>query len=78
MNDLILEQAKNLMQENTNVGSNLDDSLCKRFLRKKYKCIMLWMLSIIAVSQLLIIIFEKIDEEALKKIIEKISNSSRH
>jgi hypothetical protein len=36
------------------------------------------MLSIIAVSQLLIIIFEKIDEEALKKIIEKVSNSSRH
>jgi hypothetical protein len=77
MNDLFLEQTKDLMQENTNISRD-DDSLCKRFLRKKYKCIMLWMLSIIAVSQLFIIIFEKLDEATLKNLVEKISNSSRH
>ena len=77
MNDLFLEQTKDLMQENTNISRD-DDSLCKRFLRKKYKCIMLWMLSIIAVSQLFIIIFEKLDEATLKILVEKISNSSRH
>jgi len=75
MNDLILEQTKNLMQENTNIR---DDSLCKRFLPKKYKCVMLCMLSIIVVSQLFIIIFEKLDEVTLKNLVEKISNSSRH
>jgi hypothetical protein len=38
---------------------------------------MLWMLSIIAFSQLLIIIFDKfIDEEIFKKILNNISNIS--
>jgi hypothetical protein len=77
MEDLISEQTKNLMSEKIAITEE-NDSLCTRFIRKKYKCVMLWMLSIIAFSQLLIIIFDKfIDEEIFKKILNSISNSSR-
>ena len=80
MEDLISEQTKNLMTENIKITQE-NEQICTRFLRKKYKCVMLWMLSIIAFSQLLIIIFDKfIDEEIFKKIlnnISHISNSSR-
>jgi hypothetical protein len=80
MDDLISEQTKNLMTENIKITEE-NEQICTRFLRKKYKCVMLWMLSIIAFSQLLIIIFDKfIDEEIFKKIlnnISHISNSSR-
>ena len=68
------------MTENIKITQE-NEQICTRFLRKKYKCVMLWMLSIIAFSQLLIIIFDKfIDEEIFKKIlnnISHISNSSR-
>ena len=80
MEDLISEQKKNLMTENIKIPEE-NEAICTRFLRKKYKCVMLWMLSIIAFSQLLIIIFDKfIDEEIFRKIlsnISHISNSSR-
>ncbi len=45
------------------------DSFFIRFCRKKYKCVFLWLLSIIAVSQLFIIIFDKIDSNILTKVI---------
>lgn len=41
-------------------------------LRKKYKCIMLWLLSIVTVSQFLIIVFEKLDENFVNKFVKKI------
>jgi hypothetical protein len=76
MDDLISEQTKNLMTENIKITEE-NEQICTRFLRKKYKCVMLWMLSIIAFSQLLIIIFDKfIDEEIFKKILNNISNIS--
>ena len=68
--DLIEEQTKDLMPERNNIISE-DSSLCSRFLRKKYKCIMLWMLSIIAFSQLIIIIFEKIIDEEVVKLLSR-------
>jgi hypothetical protein len=64
------------MTENIKITEE-NEQICTRFLRKKYKCVMLWMLSIIAFSQLLIIIFDKfIDEEIFKKILNNISNIS--
>jgi hypothetical protein len=76
MEDLLSEQSKNLMTEKISTP-NETDTICSRFLRKKYKCVMLWFLSIIAFSQLLIIIFDKfINEEIFKKILDKISSSN--
>jgi hypothetical protein len=78
MEDILSEQTKSLMTEKKIIiNENENETMCTRFLRKKYKCVMLWFLSIIAFSQLLIIIFDKfIDEEIFKKILEKISNSN--
>lgn len=74
MEDLISEQTKDLMTGKENVQSQENPTFCMRFLRKKYKCVMLWMLSIIAFSQLLIIVFDKfIDEELVKLLSNKIN-----
>ena len=43
-------------------------------MRKKYKCIMIWLLSIITFSQFLIILFEKLDEKFVNKFVEKMYN----
>ena len=51
------------------------DSLGLRCLRKKHKCIMLWLLSIITVTQFLIIIFEKLDETIVNDIITRLTNA---
>ena len=50
----------------------LEENKITRFLRKKYKCILLWLLSIISFSQVLVIILEKIDEKMLNKITHAI------
>ena len=52
-----------------------NDSLCTRFIRKKFRCIILFMLTIIVVSQLLIILFEKIDERYVNKILEVVTSN---
>ena len=54
------------------------DNLCVRFIRKKYKCILLWFLSIISLSQLFAVIFEKIDEKILLKISKLIVDQNNY
>jgi hypothetical protein len=51
------------------------DSLGLRCLRKKHKCIMLWLLSIVTVTQFLIIIFDKLDETIVNEIITRLTNA---
>jgi hypothetical protein len=73
MEDIILEQAKDLIRTNKVYDQEKEESLCIRFTRKKYKCIILWMLSIIAFSQLIIIVFDKmLDEKTAQKMTLKI------
>ena len=55
--------------------TNVNDSLGLRCLRKKYKCIMLWLLSIITVTQFLIIIFNKLDETIVNDLTTRITNA---
>ena len=60
---------------NRNVRENRetnDGNKCVNFMRKKYKCIMIWMLSIISITQFLIIIFDKMDEKLVNKFFYKI------
>ena len=52
-----------------------NDSMCTRFIRKKFRCIILFMLTIIVLSQLLIILFEKIDEKYVNKILEVVTSN---
>lgn len=67
MECLQLETTSTLMSE-TQKAPNKKENLYIRFLRKKYKCILMWLLSIIAISQLFIIIFEKVDGNILLKL----------
>ena len=47
------------------------DPLYIRLLRKKYKCVLLWLFSIICVSELLYIIVDKIDNKILENFINR-------
>ena len=68
------ENLNNLLDKKTLPTSQKDtESTSLRCMRKKYKCIMLWLLSIIAITQFLIIIFEKIDEKYINAFIDKFS-----
>jgi hypothetical protein len=77
MEGIILEQAKDLLDSDHIKNNNeiKDDTLCIRFTRKKYKCIMLWMLSIIAFSLLIDKLFDEHDVQKLSKKISSIFNS---
>ena len=55
--------------------TTVKDSLGLRCLRKKHKCIMLWLLSIVTVTQFLIIIFDKLDETIVSEIITRLTNA---
>jgi hypothetical protein len=66
LNTLLDEKTKKDLNSENHIENN-----CVRFMRKKYKCIMLWMLSICCVSQLIILIFDKIDENILNKFLNK-------
>ena len=54
-------------------------NFCKRFFRKKYKCCLLWLLTIISTTQLLYILLDKIDTsliETLSKRFLDITNNT--
>ena len=53
-------------------------NFCVRFLRKKYKCCLLWLLSIISGTQLLYIILDKIDTRLLENMFVKFVNMSEN
>lgn len=66
-----------LPQENNcikceNYANNLEDDMCVRCLRKKFKCIVIFILLFISVSQCLLLIIDKISEENLNKIVSKL------
>lgn len=54
-----------------------EESYLIRFLRKKWKCIMLWGFSILTVAQAFIIIFEKMDENLLNKALHSVFNKNQ-
>ena len=62
------------MTNRNNNNLRKDDNIGINCLRKKYRCVMIWLLSIISISQFLIIIFEKLDEKFINKFAEKMYN----
>jgi len=74
MEVFIEETVTNLMNENKskNVTEN-EQSLNTRCLRKKYKCVMLWLLSIIVLTQFMVILLDKLDEKYINNFVEKVS-----
>lgn len=83
--DTLNEIKKDLFTENSKLTENdptakiiinndkeTEASLNIRCMRKKYKCIMLWLLSIVVVTEFLMILMEKIDERYINSLIEKV------
>jgi hypothetical protein len=60
---------------NDDKKTTVNDSLVLKCLRKKYKCIMLWLLSIITVTQFLILIFKQLDETIVNDLTTLITNA---
>lgn len=48
------------------------DDLCTRFIRKKFKCILIFFITIISISELLTTIFSKTDLSVLQNLYQKI------
>ena len=69
--ELTGEQIQSLLRENENKTTEKNE-VAVNCIRKKFKCIMLWLLSIISVTQLLLILFEKLDEKYFNKLVEKL------
>lgn len=51
-----------------------NDDLCTRFVRKKFKCILIFFFTIISISELLTTIFAKTDLSVLQNLYQKIIN----
>lgn len=49
-----------------------NDNILKRFIRKKFRCIMIFLLSFIAVIELMNVILSKLDESDVNTITRKI------
>ena len=75
MECLQMETTTTLMSSEQKKECN-EDNIYLRFCRKKYKCVLMWLLSIITVSQLFIIIFEKIDKDILIRITNMLVDKS--
>ena len=60
------------LNENGEKENTSEDDLCIRCLRKKYKCLIIWLLSITSLSQLLYLILEKVDNNLLEKMLKNI------
>ena len=69
MDCLTIERTTFLPQNDGQEITSKTDNLCIRFLRKKYKCLLLWGLSILSLSQTFFILFEKIDNGLLNKAV---------
>ena len=53
-----------------------NETLCLRCMRKKYKCLIIWMLSIAAVSQFLYLLLEKIDNSILETMLQQLMQNN--
>lgn len=69
-------QLETFLDRNQNNGQQPDRNICERFIRKKFRCILIFMLSCIISTQLLITIFDKIDEKYFNKFLEIIITST--
>ena len=58
-------------------NNNTNESCLTRFLHKKYKCIIIWMISIISMSQFLYLLLQNNYDEILIKLLEIAFNSTK-
>jgi len=60
-----------------NFSTEKDDTKCIRFLKRKFKCVIIYMLLVISLIQLIVIVCEKMDDKYLNIILEKIMSKNQ-
>lgn len=65
----------NLKEFNSNESIN-NDNMCVRFIRKKFKCIIIFLLVVISISELMNNLLLRIDETTMKNLFKNLFNSN--
>ena len=69
-------ESGSLFLEETKTKDDLknDENIFRRFIRKKYKCLILWGLTVLAIVEMGIIILDKVDETMINKALDALFN----
>jgi len=73
-----LENANLFLEEAKIKHYDKEEHLCIRFIRKKYKCLMLWGLSILALVEMGIILLDKFDDNMFNQAMNVIFHNSKN
>ena len=71
-----LQEYNVCLNDNEKKSQSSNDGLFLRCMRKKYKCLLIWLLSIASLSQLLYLVLDKIDKNILESIFKQILQNS--
>ena len=66
----VMEAGDLCLNENLS-NTNHTEPLHIRLLRKKYKCVLIWLFSIMSTSQLFYIVIDKFDNKFLEDVMQK-------
>ena len=73
----LMQQEYNVcLNDNERKSQSSKDGLFLRCMRKKYKCLLIWLLSIASLSQFLYLVLDKIDGNILESILKKVLQNS--
>lgn len=70
-NNMIHEFIKDVNTDNKSINNS---NICTRFIQKKYKCIIIFLIFIVAFFEILNNILTKIDESTIKIILHNLFN----
>ena len=68
----LTQEYNTCLNDNEKNNQSNKDGLFLRCMRKKYKCLLIWFLSIASLSQFLYLILDKIDVNILEAMLKKI------
>jgi hypothetical protein len=75
--DLKQSNLKEFNHNNINSNESINnDNICIRFIRKKFKCIIIFLLVIISISELMNNLLLRIDETTMKNFIQRFFNNT--
>jgi len=58
------------------LNTSRTDTKCIKFLKRKFKCILIYMLFVISIIQLVILMFDKIEAKYINIILDKLISTN--
>lgn len=74
----IIDKDRDQITHRYSKDTNIDDNICVRFIRKKFKCIVIFLLFLIALLEFLNNVILRIDENFLKNFISIITSTKNN